>query len=172
MSEVLSRFPGAQRSLFARYHIGGCSSCAFSPEETLAELCARNENLPVDEVAALIRETHDADQKILVEPAELSQQLLGEPKPRLIDIRTREEHEAVNIPGSQLFSQDLTQEIFGTWDKETALVIYDHTGARSMDATAYFIGHGFANAKALRGGIDAYSLEADPSLPRYRLELE
>src|SRR5258708_23981987 len=42
MSAVLEAFPGAQRALFRRYHIGGCSSCAFKPEETIAEVCSRN----------------------------------------------------------------------------------------------------------------------------------
>src|SRR5436190_3703699 len=51
MRELLVQFPGAQRALFRKYHIGGCSSCGFSPEETLAGVCARNENLNVDEVA-------------------------------------------------------------------------------------------------------------------------
>jgi len=37
MSKVLEAFPGAQRALFRRYHIGGCSSCAFRPDETLAQ---------------------------------------------------------------------------------------------------------------------------------------
>ena len=49
-------------------------------------------------------------------------------------------------------------------------VVYDHTGARSMDAAAYFQGHGFEHVKSLRGGIDAYSTEVDPKLPRYNLE--
>ena len=48
--EVLAAFPGVQRALFRRYHIGGCSSCGFQPGETLEELCARNNVLPVDEV--------------------------------------------------------------------------------------------------------------------------
>ena len=43
MREVLEIFPGAQRALFRRYHIGGCSSCGFSPDETLAQLCASKE---------------------------------------------------------------------------------------------------------------------------------
>src|SRR5262245_42682416 len=37
MSAVLESFPGAQRALFRRYHIGGCSSCGFRPDETLAQ---------------------------------------------------------------------------------------------------------------------------------------
>ena len=41
MSEVLKEFPGAQRALFRRYHIGGCSSCGFQPTETLAQVCER-----------------------------------------------------------------------------------------------------------------------------------
>ena len=39
-----------------------------------------------------------------------------------------------------------------------------------MDAAAYFQGHGFENVKSLRGGIDAWSAEVDPTLPRYHLE--
>lgn len=172
MGELLKHYPGAQRALFARYHIGGCQSCGFSPEETLAQVCERNENVPVDEVAAHIQESHDSDRKILIEPSELGELLGSACKPRMIDIRTREEYEAVNIPGAQMFSQDLLQEAFGSWDKEATIVFYDHTGDRSLDATAYFIGHGFSNARALRGGIDAYSKEVDSSLPRYRVEME
>ena len=61
MRALLADYPGAQRALFAKYHIGGCRSCAFQPAETLGEVCARNENLPVDEVIAHIRESHDSD---------------------------------------------------------------------------------------------------------------
>ena len=39
-----------------------------------------------------------------------------------------------------------------------------------LDAAAYFAGHGFANAKFMRGGIDAWSQEVDASVPRYKLE--
>ncbi|MFT5468717.1 MAG: rhodanese-related sulfurtransferase [Verrucomicrobiales bacterium] len=172
MSSVLSGYPGAQRALFARYHIGGCSSCSFSPEETLEKLCERNEGIPVDEVIAHIQETHDADSKILIEPEELGQQLLSEEKPKLIDIRTREEHEAVSIPGSEFFTQEFLQQAFGAWGKESPIVIYDHTGERSMDAAAYFIGHGFGATRALRGGIDAFAETVDTSLGRYRVEFD
>ena len=62
------------------------------------------------------------------------------------------------------------QEILGNGSRTNLLVIYDHNGARSMDAAAYFQGHGFENVKSLRGGIDAWSAEVDPKLPRYHLE--
>ena len=61
MKELLIQFPGAQRALFRKYHIGGCASCGFSPEETLAGVCARNENLDVDEVIEHITASHEAD---------------------------------------------------------------------------------------------------------------
>ena len=172
MRQILEAYPGAQRALFARYHIGGCSSCAFSPEETLESLCRRNEGLPVEEVIAHLEATHDSDRKILLEPKELAELLTAPNPPRLLDVRTQEEHEAVNLPGSLRFTQDLIREIFGTWDKETSIVVYDHTGERGLDSAAYLLGHGFCNTRALRGGIDAYSLEADPLVSRYRVELE
>ena len=62
------------------------------------------------------------------------------------------------------------QEILANWSRTDLLVIYDHQGTRSMDAAAYFQGHGFEKIKSLRGGIDAWSAEADPTLPRYHLE--
>ncbi len=49
MREVLEAYPGAQRALFRRYHIGGCSSCGFQPEETLEQVCGRNGGVDVNE---------------------------------------------------------------------------------------------------------------------------
>lgn len=172
MGEVLANFPGAKRALFARYHIGGCQSCSYDDTETLAEVCERNENLPVDEVIEHIVTAHENDRKILIEPAELAEMLQSDPAPRLLDLRTREEHEAVALPGSELFGNDLLQQIFGTENKERVIVLYDHTGDKALDPAAYLIGHGFQNTRALRGGIDAYAQEADTSIPRYKLEFE
>lgn len=171
MAEVEAFAPGARRALFARYHIGGCQSCGFQPTETLAEVCRRNEEIDVTEAIAHIEASNQHDQKLQISPAELKIKLdAGDCK--LIDLRTREEFEAVKIPGAQLFGQELQQQIFGTWPKDSQIVLYDHSGGKSLDATAFIIGHGFSNVYALEGGIDAYSQEIDSSLPRYRLELD
>src|SRR5215216_1828095 len=90
MREVLEAFPGAQRALFRRYHIGGCSSCGFSPGETLAGVCARNENLDVDEVTEHILASDAADRAMQIEPRELSERLAAGETIHLLDIRTRE----------------------------------------------------------------------------------
>ncbi len=87
-----------------------------------------------------------------------------------MDIRTQEEFDAVHVPGSRHFTQDLMQEILAKWPKDQLLVLIDHQGARSLDAAAYFAGHGFTNVKGVLGGIDAWSAGIDPSLPRYSLE--
>jgi len=172
MRDILALFPGARRALFARYHIGGCQSCAYRDDETLAEVCERNENLPVEEVIAHIQASHEEDSKILIDPVDLKTALESQVKPRLIDLRTREEHEALHLPGSELFSNELLQKIFGAESRDRLIVLYDHKGDRCLDAAAYLLGHGFTNTRALRGGIDAYSREADPSVPRYQLEFE
>jgi rhodanese-related sulfurtransferase len=170
MRELLVQFPGAQRALFRKYHIGGCSSCGFGEEETLAGVCARNENLSVDEVTEHIISSHEADVAMQIEPRDLADRIASGEKVYLLDVRTREEWEAVKLADSHLFTQELMQEILANESKTDLLVIYDHKGARSMDAAAFFQGHGFENVKSLRGGIDAWSAEVDAKLPRYHLE--
>lgn len=172
MAAVLEAIPGARRALFARYHIGGCSSCAFDAAETLSALCARNGDIPVAEMIDHLRASHENDLRLQMPPAELAERLRGSEAVRLVDLRTREEHEAIAIPGSVLYTQELQREAFGSWAKDSLIVLYDHTGPRALDAAAYFAGHGFTRVRALAGGIDRYSQEADPTLPRYRVEIE
>jgi rhodanese-related sulfurtransferase len=169
MRELLEISPGAQRALFRKYHIGGCASCGFRPEETLAQVCARNEELPVQEVIDYLHASQEEDQRMQISPVELAR-ALREGNGRVIDIRTREEYDAARIESATLLNQDLVQEILTRWDRSALIVFADHQGARAMDAAAYFAGHGFTQARALRGGIDAWSQEIDPSIPRYHLE--
>jgi len=169
MHDVLETFPGAQRALFRRYHIGGCSSCGFSPEETLAQVCARNGNLNVDEVLAHIKTSHELDARILIGPKELAELLKQDPSIRLVDVRSREEFEAVHINGSQLLSQDVMRQLMGDGSNTRPLVVIDHSGKQGLDAAAYFMGHGLQNVRCLRGGIDAWAQEVDTNMRRYQL---
>lgn len=171
MRDLLAHYPGAKRTLFRRYHLGGCSSCGFDLEETLEQLCERSGNLDAHQVLSDIEEGHREDEKMQIDPPVLHKKLhdttLSEI--HLLDLRTREEFEAVHIPTSQLLTQELMQKAMSSWPKDELLVLVDHQGERSLDAAAYFAGHGFANVKALRGGIDAYAEKADHSLPRYTI---
>ena len=169
MREVLEAFPGAQRALFRRYHIGGCASCGFSPEETLAQVCGRNGNLDTTEVLAHIQSSHEQDAKVLISPLELAELLKRDPAVKLVDVRSREEFEAVNIAGSVLLSQAVMQQIMGSGSNTSPIVVIDHAGKNGLDAAAYFMGHGLQNVRCLRGGIDAWAQEVDATLRRYKL---
>ncbi len=170
MRDLLTLYPGAQRALFRKYHIGGCASCGFQPEETLGEVCARNEGLPVADVIKHIVRSHEEDAKLQMTPRELATVLAEDTTARLIDVRTREEFDTVHIGGAIFFTQELMNEALGSWDRKALLAVLDHKGTRSMDAAAYFAGHGFERVKSVRGGMDAWSVEVDPALPRYELE--
>jgi len=169
MQEVLELFPGAQRALFRRYHIGGCSSCGFAPDETLAQVCARNGNLDVAEVLAHIQSSHEQDAKILISPKELAGLLQQDKSVKLVDVRSREEFEAVHIEGSVLLSQDVMRELMASGSNTNPVVVVDHAGKNGLDAAAYFMGHGLQNVRCLRGGIDAWAHEVNPKLRRYKL---
>src|SRR5204863_4790565 len=91
MSAVLETFPGAQRALFRRYHIGGCSNCGFQPEETLQDLCQRNAGLDVSEVLDHIKTSHEQDAKVFITPQELADWLKQDSALRVVDVRSREE---------------------------------------------------------------------------------
>jgi rhodanese-related sulfurtransferase len=169
MREVLEIFPGAQRALFRRYHIGGCSSCGFAPEETLAQVCTRNGNLDVAEVLAHIQSSHEQDAKILISPGDLAGLLQKDRSVKLVDVRSREEFEAVHIEGSLLLSQDVMRELMASGSNTDPIVVVDHQGRNGLDAAAYFTGHGLQNVRCLRGGIDAWAQEVDPKMRRYRL---
>lgn len=167
MGVILETLPGARRAIFARYHLGGCQSCAFGNDETLAELSARSE-VPAEEMLEHLLASHGYDLEMLMEPAVAKSELAGL---RLIDLRTREEHEAVKIPGSEFFTQDLQQQLFAG-DSRARILLYDHSGRSVLDQVAWFRGHGLNETYGLRGGIDAWSQEVDKSIPRYRVEVE
>ena len=170
MREILEALPGARRAIFAKYHLGGCQSCAFSDNETLAQLAKRAGDLPEDEVLAHLLESHEHDLQMLVEPT-LAKQWIEAGDVRLIDLRTREEHDAVLIEKSEFFTQDLQQELFAG-NPNQRIVLYDHSGKSVLDQVAWFRGHGLKSTFGLRGGIDAWSQEVDASVGRYRIEVE
>ena len=169
MRDVLAEFPGAQRALFRRYHIGGCSSCGFSPDETLAQVCARNGSLDAGEVMAHIQSSHELDAKILIAPKDLADLMRQDRSVKLVDVRSREEFEAVHIDGSVLLSQDVMRELMASGSNTIPIVVVDHQGKNGLDAAAYFIGHGLQNVRCLRGGIDAWSQEVDNKVRRYKI---
>jgi rhodanese-related sulfurtransferase len=165
MEQVTTVFPSAQRALFQKYHVGGCSSCGFQPTDMLTTV-ATNHGLDVNEVIEHIKRSQEMEKNLEITPAETAQ-MLKEGKIKLIDVRTPEEYAIASVEGSILVNQGLAQEILETWPKDTAIVTICHRGMRSLDAAAYLRGHGFTNTRSMTGGIDAWSLQIDSSVPRY-----
>jgi len=165
MQQVTTVFPSAQRALFQRYHIGGCSSCGFQPTDTLDSV-AMNHGADVNELVEHIKRSQDMEKNLEITPAETAD-LLKQGTIKLLDVRTPEEYAIASVAGSVLVDQNLAQEIVQTWPKDTAIVTMCHHGMRSLDAAAYLRGHGFINTKSMSGGIDAWSLNIDSSIPRY-----
>ena len=170
MATLLKGYPGARRALFAAYHIGGCQSCAYREDETLAEVCQRNE-IEVTDALRTLSESQTRDQAMLLSPSELQSRLASDDPPLILDIRTREEFEAVSLPGSVFMTQEKQTELFAG-NQKRAIVLVDHSGRSVLDQCAWFQGHGLSETRGLDGGIDRWAQDIDSSIPRYRLELE
>lgn len=89
---------------------------------------------------------------------------------RLLDVRQPQENEFAALPESTLIPLHELPTRFGEIDPEdeTPLVVYCHHGMRSLQAAAFLEQQGLKNVFSLAGGIDAWSLSIDPSVPRYR----
>jgi rhodanese-related sulfurtransferase len=157
MQEVLTAYPAAQRALFRKYHIGGCSSCGFHPTDTLATVLANHRcQDPIAAVVAYIEESQSVDDKSKIDARQLGSLLAAKETLRLIDMRSPEETASGMIAGALLLTQELAQELQHQWAKDTKVVFYCQNGVRSADAVAYLAGHGFTNAWSLAGGIDGW----------------
>tara|TARA_B100001093_G_scaffold516103_1_gene594081 strand:+ start:862 stop:1182 length:321 start_codon:yes stop_codon:yes gene_type:complete len=84
----------------------------------------------------------------------------------LLDVRTRAEFELAHIDGSHLIP---LQELQGRIDEipDGPILVICHHGIRSMHAALFLSGQGFDQLLNLNGGIDAWSLTVDNSVPRY-----
>lgn len=168
MQEVLQAFPSAQRALFSRYHIGGCHSCGYEPGDVLEDVAKRHNIDDAEEIVNFIHSADETDRRIQVAPTEVATALRGSTPPRLLDVRGPEEWAIAHLPGAQLVDETLAQQVM-QWPKDTPIVLYCHTGSRSLDAASYLAGHGFTNVRSMTGGIEVWSQQIDPSVPRYEV---
>jgi monothiol glutaredoxin len=89
----------------------------------------------------------------------------GEPL-ELIDVRGPDERETAVIAGARPWDE-ATDRMLDTLPRDAMVVFHCHKGGRSQQAAEYLRGRGFRNVHNLAGGIDAWSLEIDPGVPRY-----
>ncbi|MCB1179865.1 MAG: hypothetical protein KDK36_19975 [Leptospiraceae bacterium] len=168
MGEIIDEYPSAKRVLFQKYHVGGCSSCGYSLEETLEEVMVNHRrDKEISNAINFIYESAEIDRQSQLSPKEFKEMIDKGEDVKIIDIREDWEIEAASIPGSMIITQQLAYEILHKWDKNTKIVFYCHHGIRSLEAASYFKGHGLPNVKSLTGGIDKFSEEIDSSIPKY-----
>ena len=85
----------------------------------------------------------------------------------LIDVREPWEYETCRIEGAQLIPMRTIPANLQQLDVDQDVICYCHRGQRSLDVAAWLRGQGIESAQSLAGGIDRWSLEIDPAVPRY-----
>lgn len=86
----------------------------------------------------------------------------------LVDVREPWEYSMAKIEGSVLIPLGSLPQSLNQLDRNAEIVAHCHHGMRSADAVAFLAQQGFKDVKNLVGGIDAWSVQIDPSVPRYR----
>lgn len=107
-------------------------------------------------------------------PREVKQRLDAGGKLHWIDVREPWEFAIARIPwingGGDLIPMRMIpgalQQLIGRAE-EAPLMVYCHHGVRSLDVVHWLREHGIENCQSIAGGIDAWSLIADSSVPRY-----
>lgn len=95
-------------------------------------------------------------------------ELLRKNEARLIDVREPWEFQAAHIDGSVLMPMgDVPSRAHQELDPDERFVILCHHGQRSLNVTVWLRNQGFEQVQSLRGGIDAWSGDIDPTVARY-----
>ena len=113
------------------------------------------------------RPVRDDDHVTTISVHELKRKTEGNGAFAIIDVREPFEYEIARIDGAKLIPLaeigDRTEEL----QREQPIVVHCHSGARSAQAVRLLQQRGFSNVYNLEGGIDAWSDQIDPSVPKY-----
>ena len=87
----------------------------------------------------------------------------------LLDCRRPDEHEFARIGGESFVPMDELPDRVAELgeDRDRKIVVYCHHGSRSLMVARWLRHQGWTRAQSMRGGIDQWSVEINPSLPRY-----
>jgi rhodanese-related sulfurtransferase len=85
----------------------------------------------------------------------------------LLDVREPDEIETASIPWATLIPMGEIPERFGELPHDKTIVVMCHGGGRSARVTQFLEANGYDNAENLAGGIEAWSVQIDPTVPRY-----
>ena len=103
-----------------------------------------------------------------ITPRELKDRLDKGDKLFILDVREPWEYSMAKIEGSVLIPLGTLPQSLDKLDRSAEIVAHCHLGMRSADAVGFLLQQGFTNVKNLVGGIDAWSIQVDSTVPRYR----
>jgi rhodanese-related sulfurtransferase len=103
-----------------------------------------------------------------VTPREVKRWLDAGQPVRMIDVREPSEHALTRIAGSELIPMRTIPAALPSLEgEETPIVVFCHHGMRSLQVVAWLREQGVTACTSMAGGIDRWSLEVDPAVPRY-----
>jgi rhodanese-related sulfurtransferase len=102
-----------------------------------------------------------------IAPRELRDRLARGDDLVLLDVREPHEFEIARLSGSVLIPRGELSRRLDELDPERTIVCICHHGIRSLQAAAFLRTRDFPDVMDLEGGIDRWSIEVDPALPRY-----
>jgi rhodanese-related sulfurtransferase len=102
-----------------------------------------------------------------ITPAETKRRLDVGEKLLLVDVREQWEFDICRIEGARLIPMGLIASNLQALDIDEEVICYCHHGMRSFDVAVWLRSRGVERAKSLAGGVDRWSLEIDPRVPRY-----
>jgi molybdopterin/thiamine biosynthesis adenylyltransferase/rhodanese-related sulfurtransferase len=109
----------------------------------------------------------DDDSVPAISARELKRRMDAREPVELIDVRETFEYEIARIDGAKLIPLGQIAERMNELQRQQPIVVHCHSGQRSAEAVRLLLKRGFANVYNLEGGIDAWSEQVDPTVPRY-----
>jgi rhodanese-related sulfurtransferase len=100
-------------------------------------------------------------------PTELKQRLDGGERLLLVDVREPWEYNLCRIESAKLIPIGAIPANLQSLDIDDDVICYCHHGMRSLDVAVWLRNQGVAGARSLAGGIERWSVEIDPQVPRY-----
>lgn len=100
-------------------------------------------------------------------PADIRQRLDAGEKFRFIDVREHDEYQTAQVEAAELLPMSAIQSWWQDLPRDEELVIMCHHGSRSAQVCMALSRAGFEQLTNLEGGIDAWSRDVDPDVPRY-----
>ncbi|MCI4323216.1 MAG: molybdopterin-synthase adenylyltransferase MoeB [Thermoplasmata archaeon] len=111
--------------------------------------------------------TSPTDGLPLISPQELEARLARPSPPLLLDVREPGEWEIAHLPNAVLIPREELPQRISELTQAEEIVVYCKSGRRSGMATRLLLDLGFTHVRNLRGGLDAWTAEIDPTLPTY-----